>query len=92
MKLWEPPYYDPEKKSPVEGNLNELAVTLMVIFGTNTILMFLLVMTVCGYLSLKKNVYSGRSWAPAAAHLPGTDHVAAECPGEACCKGQVIIF
>jgi len=29
VKLWEPPYYDPEKKSPVEGNLNELAVTLM---------------------------------------------------------------
>ena len=55
MKLWEPPYYDPEKKSPVEGNLNELAVTLMVIFGTIlTILMFLLVMTECGYWSLKK--------------------------------------
>jgi len=29
VKLWEPPYYDPEKKAPVEGNLNELAVTLM---------------------------------------------------------------
>ena len=34
MKLWEPPYYDPEKKIPVEGNLNELAVTLMVISYT----------------------------------------------------------
>jgi len=29
VKLWEPPYYDPERKAPVEGNLNELAVTLM---------------------------------------------------------------
>ena len=46
VKLWEPPYYDTEKKSPVEGNLNELAVTLMVIFYTIlTILIFLLVMT-----------------------------------------------
>ena len=36
VKLWEPPYYDTEKKSPVEGNLNELAVTLMVIFYTTT--------------------------------------------------------
>ena len=32
VKLWEPPYYDPEKKVPQEANLNELAVTLMVIF------------------------------------------------------------
>ena len=30
VKLWEPPYYDLERKAPVEGNLNELAVTLMV--------------------------------------------------------------
>ena len=36
MKLWEPPYYDTEKKAPVEGNLNELAVTLMVIINVIT--------------------------------------------------------
>ena len=37
MKLWEPPYYDIEKKAPVEGNLNELAVTLMVIIKFITV-------------------------------------------------------
>ena len=37
MKLWEPPYYDTEKKAPVEGNLNELAVTLMVIIKFITV-------------------------------------------------------
>ena len=31
VKLWEPPYYNLEKKAPEEGNLNELAVTLMVV-------------------------------------------------------------
>ena len=36
MKLWEPPYYDTEKKVPIEGNLNELAVTLMVIINFRT--------------------------------------------------------
>jgi len=28
VKLWEPPYYDLEKKAPVEANMHELAVTI----------------------------------------------------------------
>ena len=28
VKLWEPPYYDTEKKVPCEGSLHELAINV----------------------------------------------------------------
>ena len=81
MKLWEPPYYDPEKKAPVEGNLNELAVTLMVIIH----FCYLIAMNCL----LSSNPSLGGPWSSKTSHLPRPADAAAERPGKVGRKRQV---
>ena len=81
MKLWEPPYYDTEKKAPVEGNLNELAVTLMVIIN------FITAMDMSCLLS--SNPSWGGPWSSKTPHLPRPADAAAERPGKVGRKRQV---